>query len=52
MRDQNTLFKVAMKQYLGCLMILDFDAYLWGVGLECFIEDSHKAIFKMLDFDI
>ena len=52
-RGQNALFKIAMKLYLEHLMILDFDAYLWGGrgGLQCFIEDSREAIFKTLDFD-
>ena len=44
---QNALFKIAMQQYLGRLMILDFDAYLGGG--ERFIEDSRKAIVKIID---
>ena len=44
---QNALFKIAAKQNLRLLMMLDFEG-----GLERFIEDSREAIFKTLDFDI
>ena len=43
-RGQNALFKIAMKQYLECLIILDVRG-----GEECFIYDSRKAIFRTLD---
>ena len=49
---QNALFKIAAKQCLRLLMMLDFDAYLCvggGGGVERFIEGSNKAIFKTLD---
>ena len=42
--EQNALFKIATKQYLGHLMSLE------GEGkAECFIEDSPKAIFRTLE---
>ena len=41
---QNALFKIAAKQYLTLLMMLDFEG-----GLERFVEDSHESIFKTLD---
>ena len=39
----DALFKIAIKQYLGRLMILD------GGGPERFIQESLKAMFKTLD---
>ena len=44
MRGQNALFEIAMKQYSGRLMILE-----WGGGAERFSEDSQEAMFKTLD---
>ena len=41
---QNALFKIAAKQCLRILMILE-----WGGHAENFIEDSRKAMFKTLD---
>ena len=41
---QNSSFKIAAKQYLGQLMMLK-----GGGGSERFIQDSHKAMFRMLD---
>ena len=46
---QNALSKIAAKQCLRLLMMLDFDAYLGGCGSGLFIKDSRKAIFKTLD---
>ena len=42
----NALFKIATKQYLGHLMILEGGR---GVGAERFIKDSREAMFKTLD---
>ena len=42
-RPQNALFKIAMKQYLGCLMILE------GGSAERFFKDSSEAMFKTFD---
>ena len=44
MRGQNALFKIAMKQYLGCLMVFEG----WG-SAETFDLDSHEAMFRNLD---
>ena len=41
---QNAFFKIAMKQYLGRLMVL-----YGGGGSECFIWDSREAKVKNLD---
>ena len=38
MRGQNALFKIAMKQYLGHLMLLE------GGGAECFVATKDVLI--------
>ena len=42
-RGQNALFKIVMKQYLGCLMILE-----GAVGAECLYKIAAKP--DMPDF--
>ena len=48
-RGQNALFKIAMKQYLGCLMILE------GGGVQnAFLKIAVRQCLRllmMLDFD-
>ena len=41
-RGQNALFKIAMKQYLGCLMILQAEHFY----------DSCEAMFKITYFKL
>ena len=49
MRGQNDLFKIAMKQYLGNLMILEG----WGVQNALFKIAAKQCLrlLMMLDFD-
>ena len=45
---QKALSKIAAKQYLRLLMMLDFDAYLWG-GCRTLFKDNREGMFQTLD---
>ena len=47
---QNVLFKIAKKQYLGCLMILEGDGGVQNVLLKIAAKQCLRLLM-MLDFD-
>ena len=48
---QNALFKIAAKQYLRLLMMLDFDTWFWRLILTLDFDTWFWCLILMLDFD-